>query len=284
MGCLDNEDGSSSERIHILSGETRRKKAMNIELGHKQICTLNFWRAIAAEFFGMTLFLLIVTTVALPQGNDGGNVSSNNVEIGLGIGLAISSLAIMIGHVSGGHLNPAVTVGMICGGRISIIQGLFYIVAQTIGGVVGTALTYACTTIDMRNMNNLGQTNLADGLKVEQGFGLELLFTFILVFLVFSITDPVNKVEKYAVCLGIGIVILVCHVCLIPFTGCGINPARSFGPAVVMNKWDNHWVYWVGPIIGGILAPFIYNFIFYAEEPKPSENGDIQMTKQEVSA
>ena len=107
---------------------------MNIELGHKQMCTLNFWRAIAAEFFGMTLFLLIVTTVALPQGNDGGNVSSNNVEIGLGIGLAISSLAIMIGHVSGGHLNPAVTVGMICGGRISIIQGLFYIVAQTIGG------------------------------------------------------------------------------------------------------------------------------------------------------
>jgi len=271
----------------IKSGETRRRNKMSLELGHTKICTLNFWRAIAAEFFGMIFFLLIVTTVAIPQGNDGGNVSANNVEIGLGIGLAISSLAIMIGHVSGGHLNPAVTVGMIFGGKISILQGLLYIVAQTIGGVVGTALTYACTTADMRNMNNLGQTNLAPGLRVEQGFGLEVLFTFVLVFLVFAITDPANKVEKYAVGLGIGIVILVCHVCLIPFTGCGINPARSFGPAVMMNKWDNHWVYWVGPLLGGMLAPVIYNFVFYVDDSKDesTENGEIQMTKQqEISA
>jgi len=272
----------------IRSGETRRRKTMNMELGHRQICTLNFWRAIAAEFFGMTFFLLIVTTVALPQGNSAGNVSANHLEIGLGIGLAIASLAIMIGHVSGGHLNPAVTVGMIFGGKISVIQGLLYIVAQCVGGVVGTALTYACTTVDMRNMNNLGQTNIAPGLKVEQGFALELLFAFVLVFLVFAITDPLNKVQGYSVGLGIGIVIWVCHVCLIPFTGCGINPARSFGPAVVMNVWDNHWIYWVGPILGGAIAPFIYNFIFYAEEQRSesSENGDcqLQQKQQEISA
>lgn len=282
MGETSNKETTS----FLRSGETRRRRGMNIELGHKKICTLNFWRAIAAEFFGMVLFLLIVTTVALPwkaTDNSPVDTSANNVEIGIGIGLAIASIAMMIGHVSGGHLNPGVTVGMIVGGRISIIQGLLYIVAQVVGAIVGSALTYACTPAAQRG--TLGVTSTAVGLKPEQGFGLELLFTFILVFLVFAITDPINKTEKYGTCLGIGIVILVCHVCLIPFTGCGINPARSFGPALIMDSWDNHWIYWVGPIIGGILAPLIYNFIFYAEEEKyEATQAEIRMEKQDTSA
>lgn len=245
---------------------------MNIDTGIKSVCTIKFWRAILAEFFGMVLFLLCVTTVALPWGNTGANTSANNVEIGIGIGLAIASIATMVGPVSGGHLNPAVSIGMIVGGRISILQGLLYIIAQVVGGVVGTALTYACTPAAMRNVNNLGQTNLGPGVQPEQGFGLELLFTFILVFHVLAITDPINKTEKYGTVLGIGVVIWVCHVCLIPFTGCGINPARSFGPALVMNVWDNHWIYWVGPIIGGILAPILYNFVFFPEEESYSES------------
>lgn len=239
---------------------------MAIEVGVKEICTVNFWRAVAAEFFGMVLFLLCVTTVAIPWA-----AGNNFVEIGIGIGLGITSIAVMIGHVSGGHLNPAVTVGLVVGGRTPIIKGLFYIVAQVVGGVVGTALTYACTPKAQRDTNFLGVTNLGPGVKPEQGFGLELLFSFILVFFVLSITDPIKKMENFGTCLGIGVVIWVCHVCLIPFTGCGINPARSFGPAVVMNKWDNHWIYWVGPIVGGLLAPILYNFIFYAEEEKYSE-------------
>jgi len=239
---------------------------MAIEVGVKEICTVNFWRAVAAEFFGMVLFLLCVTTVAIPW-----KAGNNFVEIGIGIGLGITSIAVMIGHVSGGHLNPAVTVGLVVGGRTPIIKGLFYIVAQVVGGVVGTALTYACTPKAQRDTNFLGVTDLGPGVKPEQGFGLELLFSFILVFFVLSITDPIKKMENFGTCLGIGVVIWVCHVCLIPFTGCGINPARSFGPAVVMNKWDNHWIYWVGPIVGGLLAPILYNFIFYAEEEKYSE-------------
>jgi len=247
---------------------------MAIEVGVKEICTVNFWRAVAAEFFGMVLFLLCVTTVAIPW-----QVGNSYVEIGIGIGLAITTIAVMIGHVSGGHLNPAVSVGLVVGGRTPIIRGLFYIIAQVVGGVVGTALTYACTPKAARDMNNLGVTALGPNVKPEQGFGLELLFTFILVFFVLAITDPIKKMENFGICLGIGICIWVCHVCLIPFTGCGINPARSFGPAVVMNKWDNHWVYWVGPIVGGLLAPIIYNFIFYAEEEQYSEQAqnDINM-------
>ena len=87
------------------------------------------------------------TLIFIYQGNEAGNVSANNVEIGIGVGLAITSLAIMIGHVSGGHLNPAVTVGMIVGGRISIIQGLLYIVAQVLGGMCVCVCVCVCVCL-----------------------------------------------------------------------------------------------------------------------------------------
>jgi len=237
---------------------------VTIDLGFDRIKSKDFWRAIFAEFFGCILFLLCVTSVALSWGNTSGNISANNVEIGIGIGLAIASLAQAVGHVSGGHLNPAVSLGMIVGGRINVLQGILYIVAQSIGAIIGSALTYACTPES--NREALGVTAVRKGLAVEQGFGLELLFTFVLVFFVFSITDAKKKTEPYGTTLGIGIVILVCHVCLIPYTGCGINPARSFGPAVVMNSFENHWIYWIGPLLGGAMAALVYNVFFYVND------------------
>lgn len=247
-----------------------------IEIGLDQVKTFKFWRAILAEFLGCVLFLLCVTCVALGWGNSPDNISANNVEIGIGIGLAIATLAQAFGHVSGGHLNPAVTFGMIIAGKISILQGLLYIVAQSVGGIVGSALTYACTPKAHRD--NLGVTALHKDVAVEQGFGLELLFTFILVFFVFSITDSKKNTEPYGTTLGIGVCIWVCHVCLIPFTGCGINPARSFGPAVVQNSYKDHWIYWIGPLLGGALAALLYKVLFYVEDDNKYEP-----TKNEVA-
>ena len=105
---------------------------IEIKLGAEEISTWKFWRAVLAEFLGTLLFLVCVTSVALGWGKNG--VSANNVEVGIGIGLAIATLAQAFGHVSGGHLNPAVTFGMVFGGRTPIIRGFFYIVAQLVGG------------------------------------------------------------------------------------------------------------------------------------------------------
>ncbi|XP_066912325.1 aquaporin-1-like [Clytia hemisphaerica] len=240
---------------------------VTIDLGLDEIGTFKFWRAVLAEGLGCVLFLLCVTCVALPWDNAGTNESANNVEIGIGIGLSIASIAQAFGHVSGGHLNPAVTFAMMLSLKISVIKGLLYIVAQIVGGIIGSALTYACT--NDQNRSTLGVTSPRAGVTAGQGFGLELLFTFLLVFTVFSITDPKKKTEPYGTTLGIGVVIWVCHVCLIPFTGCGINPTRSFGPAVVMNSWQDHWIYWIGPLLGGALAAIFYNFLFYVEEETP---------------
>lgn len=247
---------------------------MKIDIGVKELTKINFWRAVAAEFLGCLFFLLAVTLVALQWGPI--SIPANNVEIGIGIGLSITSLAQALGHVSGGHLNPAVSLGMILVGRVSVLRGIFYIIAQVVGGVVGAALTSATVPYEIRKAVNLGCTLLAPGVKPEQGFALELLFTFSLVFFVFSITDPKKggKIDGYGVTLGIGINILVAHVCLIPITGCGINPARSFGPAVVMNEWKDHWVYWIGPIVGAILASIIYPLIFYVSDDDDDETAN----------
>jgi len=274
---------------------------VDINWGVDDIKTLKFWRAVLAECFGMIIFLLSVSLVAQPWNNTvtEGRVSqtgvltnktrtipvdpsANNVEIGLGIGLSITTAAVMIGHVSGGHLNPAVSLGAILAGRITVLQGLFYVPAQMIGGIVGSLLAYGLTPKHSRDISNLGAVGLGTGVTPLQGFGLELMFTFVLVFFVLSITDSHKKVDTYGTVLAIGVCIVVCHLFLVPMTGCGINPARALAPAVVMKKMDNQWCYWIGPIVGAILAAFLYTFVFYHEdENKYSETATNPMIEME---
>jgi len=267
---------------------------VEIKLGLEDFKTLKFWRAVLAEFFGMVIFLLSVSLVAQPWSNEYSTVngteiinkgsvdsSANHIEIGLGIGLSITTCAVMIGHVSGGHLNPAVSLGAIFAGRISVFQGLFYIPAQMVGGIVGSSIAYGLTPKYMRDFSGLGAVGLGKGVTPAQGFGLELMFTFVLVFFVLSITDSHKTVDTYGTVLAIGVCIVVCHLFLIPMTGCGINPARAFAPAVVMRKWADQWCYWVGPIVAAPLAALLYNFVFYHEESKFVESASIPMKETE---
>eukprot|EP00794_Sanderia_malayensis_P003194 gene3194-3666_t len=173
-----------------------------------------FWKAVFAEFLATMIFLLVVTTVACASGiGKVGSSAAVAVQIGLGISLAIATLAQCIGHVSGGHINPAVTAGMMAIRKISPLKGIFYILAQMIGATAGSGLGYGL--IPYANRATLGNNGVADGLNAGQAFGLELFFTFILILTVCAVTDPGKKVEPYGTTLAIGISILVCHVCLV---------------------------------------------------------------------
>jgi len=251
------------------STQTVKRKRMGMVEEMKET---DFWKAIFAEFLASTLFLLNIVTVACASGmGTQDSLSASTVSIGIGIALSIATLAQVIGHISGGHINPAVTVGMMAIRKITPIKGFLYIIAQLLGAVAGSGLGYGLTPPGSRGGLGINAVSAKIDLKPVQAFGLELFFTFLLVLTVCAVTDPGKKVEPYGTTLAIGISILVCHVCLIPYTGCSVNPARSFGPAVVTNSWEDHWVFWVGPILGGVLAAILYEYVFKMKETQKSE-------------
>ncbi|XP_060598108.1 aquaporin-4-like [Ruditapes philippinarum] len=165
----------------------------------------------------------------------------------------------MIGHVSGGHMNPAVSIAMAVANWISPTRAFLYVCAQSAGGILGSFLLKLFTP--SRLHNNLAVTTINPELNVGQGLGCEIIFTFILVMSIMGCTD-MNRPLFGSPAIGIGFTVAVVHLAAIPFTAASMNPARSLGSAVISKYFKDLWVYWVGPIAGGIVAAVVYKFVF----------------------
>ncbi|XP_008324607.1 aquaporin-1-like [Cynoglossus semilaevis] len=215
----------------------------------------SFWRAVTAEFVGMTLFIFLAISSAI--GNPNNTRPDQELKVSLAFGLAIATLAQSLGHISGAHLNPAVTVGLLVSCQISLSKAFMYILAQLLGATLASGIVYGTRPY---NTTALGVNALGD-VNFRQGLAIELFATFQLVLCVIAVTDKKRRDVTGSAPLAIGLSVCLGHLAAISYTGCGINPARSFGPALVLNKFENHWVYWVGPICGGIAAALIYNFL-----------------------
>ncbi|GLV40994.1 prip [Carabus blaptoides fortunei] len=187
------------------------------------------------------------------------------VLIALTFGLAVFVIIQTIGHISGGHVNPAVTAGMLVTGKIPIIRGFLYIVVQCVGALVGTGILKAVTPDKVQG--SLGLTDIQGEVSPVQGFGMEFMLGFILVFVVFGVCDENRHENKSIGPLAIGLAVTLGHLAALDYTGSSMNPARTFGSAVISNQWANHWIFWVGPILGGIAASLIYTFAFVAPVP-----------------
>jgi aquaporin-4 len=212
-----------------------------------------FWLAIVAELLG-TMFLVLVACGAAV--NSGGNT----VHIALAFAFSVATAVWFIAHVSGGHINPAVTFGFLVARRISVVRAVFYIISQTVGAVIGAGLLKVFT---LDKNSTLGLTAPSDSdFGAGRTLGVELLITFVLVFTVFSCVDGLRGDIGGSVPLTIGVAIGMCHLWAVPITGSGMNPARSFGPAAICNIWKDHWAYWVGPMLGGAIAGLLYDFLF----------------------
>ena len=178
-------------------------------------------------------------------------------------GSAIGLMVYSFGHISGAHINPAVTIPMMITRKIGIIDGIGYIAFQIIGAIIA-AFSVKAILPELGAAVNFGvQGGPSDfiGKSAMSGFALELVFTFFLVAVIFM-TAVHKKAAAGMAGLSIGGMIFLLHLVGVPLTGASMNPARTLGPALASGFWGFHWIYWAGPIIGGIIAGLIMNYIF----------------------
>lgn len=218
------------------------------------------WKSLLSEFLGNCIlnFFGCAAIVKL------GDYPHKNELISLAFGFTVFIIVHTLGHVSGAHVNPAVTAGMLVTGNIPVIRGILYVIAQCLGSITGSALLRAITPDSITSLQ-FGHSHLNPALKnAFQGMGIELFLGFLLVLTVFGVCDVNRPESKPTGALAIGIAVVVGHFAFMDYTGSSMNPARTFGSAVISGVWDNHWIYWVGPCIGGILAGLLYKHAFAA--------------------
>jgi aquaporin Z len=217
-----------------------------------------------AEFFGtFTLIFFGVGSICANQMlHAAGDPGIGLLGIALAYGLAMSIMVTSLGHISGGHYNPAITAGFWVTRRLGTIDSLLYWFAQLAGATAGAYMLRLVVPEDVWQAVQLGTPALADGLTRTAGMLIEGLMAFFLVFVVFATAvDEKGAFSKIAG-FAIGLTITMGALFGGPFTGASMNPARAFGPALVSHHWLNHGVYWVGPLAGGILAAWIYDSAF----------------------
>jgi aquaporin TIP len=219
--------------------------------------------AVLAEFLATMLFVFIgagtvaVVTGVVAEGLD----SATLVAIALAHGLAIAALVAATAKLSGGHINPAVTFAAVITGRMKLGPGLMYVAAQLLGAVVGAFLIQVVLVDSVEG--TLGAHAINDAAVDGNGAAVlvEVILTFILVFTVFAAAMDPRGLGNLAP-IAIGLAVLIDHLIGVPLTGASMNPARSFGPALVAGEWDDQWVYWVGPLLGGAIAGLLYYFVY----------------------
>lgn len=195
------------------------------------------------------------------------------IMISLGHGAAIGLMVYTFGHVSGAHINPAVTISMLVTKRIGIKDGIGYIVFQIIGAIIA-AFSLKTILPDLGAKVNYGTQGGPSELlnhSAMAGFAVEAILTFFLVTVIFM-TAVHKKAPAGMYGLAIGGMIFLIHLVGVPLTGASVNPARTLGPAIASGYWEFHWIYWAGPIVGAIIAGLIMNYIFVkkAETEQPA--------------
>ncbi len=216
------------------------------------------WRHFTAEFVGTFALVFIGggTIITSPLVQSQATVLSVALAHGLILALLVSATM----AISGGHLNPAVTTGFLVTRRIDPMMAVIHWIAQFLGAIIAAYMLKALYPANVANLTLLGGQRISADTTLLQAIALEAIGTFFLVFVVFG-----TAVDKRGPKLGgmaIGLTIAADILAIGPLTGASMNPARSFGPAVVTHVFEGQTAYWVGPILGGIVAALLYDRLF----------------------
>jgi MIP family channel proteins len=215
-------------------------------------------RRLTAEAFGTFAFVFIGAAVVVVNGGFP-NSGIGLLGIALAHAVALSVMVTATMTISGGHLNPAVTVGLLAARRIDPVSAAGYIAAQLVAAVVAAFLVQALLPEHAVKAAMVGVPVIASSVSLGQAIGIELVLTFFLVSAVFgtAVSPDAPRVGGF----GIGLVLLFDILVGGPLTGAAMNPARAFGPAAVAGAWVGQLVYWIGPILGGLLAAVLWEYV-----------------------
>lgn len=248
-------------------------------------------RKLVAEALGTALLVFVgvgVATLSFGFKAAGLSTSAGIVATAMAFGLVLLALAYTLGPITGAHVNPAVTMGFLASGRMSLQEAIGYWAAQFVGGIVGAAAlwaivsgspVYSTSTVGL-GANGWGKASMIH-IGVGSAFATEVVLTFIFVLVVLIATSRIGSPGFAGLAIGVGL--LVVHLVGIPLTGTSVNPARSLGPAIIVGglALKQIWLFIVAPPIGGALAAFVYRYLI-PDEPTTHETavaeGEVERT------
>jgi len=227
----------------------------------------NNYNKYVAEFIGTLTLVLMGCGSAVIAGSNG-TTGVGLLGISFAFGLSVVAMAYAIGHISGCHINPAITIGMVVAGRMKASESIGYIVAQILGAIAGAGILYVIAGgkpgFDI-SATGLGQNGYdvasPQGYSMVSGFIAEVVFTAIFLLVIFGSTSTKNIHGGFAG-LAIGLSLVLIHIVGIPVTGVSVNPARSIGPAIFVGgtALSQLWLFIIAPVAGSIIAAFIWRY------------------------
>jgi len=265
----------------VYTNMVSQRVSQFIGLRHSKDERQRVWRAVISEFVATSFFVFFAcgSTVVVP----GSVIAAQNLVAGLVQGLCIAALVAAVANTSGGHINPAITSSLIIAGHMPLLDGLAYIFAQIAGGITGAAILRGVLNHVISGSGHYGSTVVANGVSPFQGYIFEFMATSLLIFTVFGTAvdrDAQGNIKSLAP-LPIGFAITAGVTVLYGFTGGSLNPARSFGPALITGTWHEHYIYWVGPLTAAIFVALFFRTIL-ATKP-PADGNDPEQGQQQGS-
>ncbi|XP_046742005.1 aquaporin AQPcic-like isoform X2 [Diprion similis] len=218
-----------------------------------------------------------------------------SLQTALTFGFAVTCVIQIIGHISVAHINPAVTVCAVILGHKSLPAAAVYIVSQLLGAIIGYGMLKAITPAELLHNGDLTSassfcvTSIHSKISLIQGLLVETVATGVLILLCCASWDPRNARNSDSTAIKFGLTVTTLSLSVGPYTGCSMNPARTLGPALWNNAWTTHWVYWLGPIAGSILATLAYKTLFWPREsadkdiPEATALNSVATEKQEIN-